>query len=229
MATINVKDAAGSTVAIEKPLAPGRAAAGASRPVALSDEDKAALDAVTTALVGVATDAGLTAIVAKLSDDPATQTTLAAVLAKLSADPATQTTLAAVLTALGSPMQNSGGSVTAIGAVNTSVTATIANGASETDAIDCDGKMISFIEMPAAWTTAALSMKHASDTSYTAVYDQYAAEWNISSANMATLVGKTVFFDPPLIGRKSIKLRSGLTGAAVNQGAARAFVIGLVP
>jgi hypothetical protein len=44
MATIDVKDAGGSTVAIEKPLAPGRAAASASRPVALSTEDKAALD-----------------------------------------------------------------------------------------------------------------------------------------------------------------------------------------
>lgn len=44
MATINVKDAAGSTVAIEKPLTPGRAAAASSRPIALSTEDKAVLD-----------------------------------------------------------------------------------------------------------------------------------------------------------------------------------------
>jgi hypothetical protein len=44
MATIDVKDAGGATVAIEKPLVPGRAAAAASRPVALSTEDKAALD-----------------------------------------------------------------------------------------------------------------------------------------------------------------------------------------
>lgn len=44
MATIDVKDAAGSTVAVEKPNANGRAAAAASRPVALSTEDKAALD-----------------------------------------------------------------------------------------------------------------------------------------------------------------------------------------
>jgi hypothetical protein len=36
MATMNVLDAAGGTVAVEKPLAPGRAAAAASRPVALS-------------------------------------------------------------------------------------------------------------------------------------------------------------------------------------------------
>src|SRR3990167_2891361 len=59
MATIDVKDATGVTVALEKPLTPGRAAAASSRPVVLSTEDKTALDAV------------------------ATQTTLAAINAKL--------------------------------------------------------------------------------------------------------------------------------------------------
>lgn len=66
MATMNVKDAAGSTVAVEKPNANGRVAASASRPVVLSTEDKTALDAV------------------------ASQTTLAALLAKVLAAPATE-------------------------------------------------------------------------------------------------------------------------------------------
>ena len=66
MATIDVKDAAGATVAIEKPLVPGRTAAATSRPVALSNEDKTALDAL------------------------ATQTTAAAILAKIIATPATE-------------------------------------------------------------------------------------------------------------------------------------------
>jgi hypothetical protein len=43
MATIDVLDAALNVVALEKPLTPGRAAAVASRPVALSTEDLAAL------------------------------------------------------------------------------------------------------------------------------------------------------------------------------------------
>jgi hypothetical protein len=47
MTTMNVKDAAGQTVAVEKPLAPGRAAATASRPVALSNEDNATIGALT--------------------------------------------------------------------------------------------------------------------------------------------------------------------------------------
>lgn len=50
MTTMNVKDAAGSTVAVEKPLAPGRAAAASSRPVVLSTEDLAALSAPTVTI-----------------------------------------------------------------------------------------------------------------------------------------------------------------------------------
>ncbi|MBL9070236.1 MAG: hypothetical protein JNM03_09620 [Sphingopyxis sp.] len=73
MATMNVKDAGGSTVAVEKPNANGRASAANSRPVALSTEDKAALDAV------------------------ASQTTLAAILAKLIAAPATEANQATII------------------------------------------------------------------------------------------------------------------------------------
>lgn len=53
MATMTVKDAAGANVDIEKPSTPGRAAAAASRPVALSTEDLAALTAVGTKLDGL--------------------------------------------------------------------------------------------------------------------------------------------------------------------------------
>jgi hypothetical protein len=47
MATIDVKDAAGLTVAVEKPLPPGRVAAASSRPVALSTEDLAVVGGLT--------------------------------------------------------------------------------------------------------------------------------------------------------------------------------------
>lgn len=50
MATINVLDADGNVVALEKPLTPGRTAAASSRPVALSTEDLAAITALATAL-----------------------------------------------------------------------------------------------------------------------------------------------------------------------------------
>lgn len=48
MATMTVKNASGGDETVEKPNANGRAAAAASRPVALSTEDKTALDAVAT-------------------------------------------------------------------------------------------------------------------------------------------------------------------------------------
>ena len=41
MATMNVKDAAGSTVAVEKPLAPGQALSAASRPVVIASDQSA--------------------------------------------------------------------------------------------------------------------------------------------------------------------------------------------
>lgn len=55
MATINVKDASGATVALEKPLTPGATTASASRPVTLATDD-----ALVTA-VGAKTDAKNTA------------------------------------------------------------------------------------------------------------------------------------------------------------------------
>lgn len=50
MTTIPVKDANNTTVDLEKPLAPGRAVAALSRPVALSSEDLAALGAIVAAI-----------------------------------------------------------------------------------------------------------------------------------------------------------------------------------
>lgn len=50
MATMVVKNGSGGDETVEKPLAPGRAAAASSRPVALSTEDKTALDAAVTAV-----------------------------------------------------------------------------------------------------------------------------------------------------------------------------------
>jgi len=57
MATINVKDAAGSTVALEKPLTPGQALMAASRPVVLASDQSsipvaATLAAETTKVIG---------------------------------------------------------------------------------------------------------------------------------------------------------------------------------
>lgn len=57
MATIDVLDATSATVAIEKPLAPGAAAASASRPVTLSTENVAVLGATNESAPGTDTAA----------------------------------------------------------------------------------------------------------------------------------------------------------------------------
>lgn len=87
MTTINVLDAAGATVALEKPLTPGRAAAAASRPIALSTEDLAALSPVGRAAaassrpIALSTEdlaalslSGLTAVMSKYETVAASQT-----------------------------------------------------------------------------------------------------------------------------------------------------------
>jgi hypothetical protein len=56
MPTMNIPDFAGVSTAVEKPNANGRAAAASSRPVALSTEDKTALDALVTAAQDTVTD-----------------------------------------------------------------------------------------------------------------------------------------------------------------------------
>jgi hypothetical protein len=94
MATIDVKDAAGTTVAIEKPLAPGRTAAATSRPVVLSNEDKTALDAV------------------------ATQTTAAAILAKIIAAPATEAKQDSTITLVGAVTETAPATDTASSGLN---------------------------------------------------------------------------------------------------------------
>lgn len=80
MSTIPVKSATGATVDVQLPLPPGRAAAAASRPVALSTEDNAILAAIVAALTaalplpaGAATQATLASILAKLITAPATE------------------------------------------------------------------------------------------------------------------------------------------------------------
>src|SRR5688572_7672148 len=94
MATAPIKDGNGDTVNVELPLAPGRAAATASRPVALATEDKAVLETL------------------------ATQTTLAALLAKVIAAPATETKQDTAITGLGGLTETAPGTDTASSGLN---------------------------------------------------------------------------------------------------------------
>lgn len=105
-------------------------------------------------------------------------------------------------------------------------TATIANGASLSDAIQTDGATIVGISMPAAWTAANLTFQAShDDATFNNVYDEIGTEKTVIVSTDRHIVLNPVDF----IGANSIKIRSGTAGTPVNQGAARSIVILLLP
>jgi len=101
-------------------------------------------------------------------------------------------------------------------------TATIANGASLSDAIQADGSAVVGVVMPAAWTAANLTIQaSADDTTYNNVYDELGTE--------KTIVASTDRYIPlnpaDFLGANSIKVRSGTAGTPVNQAAARSVIV----
>lgn len=107
------------------------------------------------------------------------------------------------------------------GVVN--LTATIANGASLSGAVDLKGYGLLAIQMPAAWTAADLTFQASADggTAFADVYDDNGAEvQKPAAANRYILVNQ-----PLPYGVDRIKIRSGTSGTPVNQGAARTLTL----
>lgn len=110
-------------------------------------------------------------------------------------------------------------------------TFTIANGASLSNSLRLGGLVPVGVIMPAAWTAAGLSFAVSQDDStYYPIFDDAGAEITATVAasefiiftNIARLFGIT----PDLY----LKLRSGTSAVAVNQGAARVLtLVGFVP
>ncbi len=193
---------------------------------------------------GAATDAGLAAILAKLSSDPATGAGLTAILNKLTADPATQTTLASVLAKLNAGLQLVAGTavigkvvqqvasadvsvtnpVPVGGAQLATVTATIASGASLSGAADLGtGRLVGLI-MPAAWTTAAITFQGSADgANYFDLYDDNIERAIASGSALASRFIALPIADWLMI--RSVKLRSGSSASPVPQGADRAITL----
>lgn len=99
------------------------------------------------------------------------------------------------------------------------VTATIANGASLSGAVDLKSGRVVALAMPAAWTAAVVTFQVSVDGggTYQDLMDQYAAE-----VSLAVAQGKTYQLDPAMfLGFSNLKVRSGTSAAAQNQGAAR--------
>lgn len=101
-------------------------------------------------------------------------------------------------------------------------TATIATGASLSDALEIDGSAVVGVVMPATWTAANLTLQaSADDSTFNNVYDELGTE--------KTIVASTSRYIPlnpaDFLGMNSIKVRSGTSGTAVNQAAARSVVV----
>ena len=107
-------------------------------------------------------------------------------------------------------------------------TVSIANGASLSGAADLNGANLTAILMPAAWTAAGLSFQGSFDgTTFGDIYARSTGlELVVPSAGV--VASGLIMFEPgTLLGLQSIKIRSGTTGAAVNQGAARTLTLAL--
>lgn len=93
----------------------------------------------------------------------------------------------------------------------------IANGASLSDEIAILGDVVAII-MPSAWTAANLTFQAGSDdTAVANMYDEFGNEYTVTAA-----ASRYIFVDPAdFAGVAKLKVRSGTSGSAVNQGAAR--------
>jgi len=101
--------------------------------------------------------------------------------------------------------------------------ATIANGASLSDAVDLgDGSLVGVV-MPASWTAAGLHLVGSVDgTNYYPLFDTAGNEIGVITAVAAYMYA----FDPGLAQPpRYIKIRSGTAGTPVAQGAARSLTV----
>ena len=102
------------------------------------------------------------------------------------------------------------------------LTATIGNGASLSDALALHGNQVAVIEMPTTWTAAVLTFQSSVDgTNYFNLYDDAGNEVVVEAD--AT---RRIHVDVSALSQhKYIKLRSGTSAVAVNQGGARTIYV----
>lgn len=126
----------------------------------------------------------------------------------------------------------SGGSIVATREVNsrhvqeqmggyTTLTFTIANGASLSDAQELMGFGLFAIQMPATWTTANLTFQGSYDNStFQNIYDSAGNELTYIAAASVCITDL-----PELAPFRYIKIRSGTSGTPVNQGGSRSLIL----
>jgi len=104
-------------------------------------------------------------------------------------------------------------------------TATIANGASLSGAIDLGGQLLCSIALPSGWTTASITFQASHDNAtYRNVYSTDGTELTVTTP----AADRHIVLDPAnFAGVQFVKIRSGTSGASVNQGGSRDLILGL--
>ena len=107
------------------------------------------------------------------------------------------------------------------------ISVTIANGQSLSPAIGLGAKALFAIAMPSGWDAAAITFQAATDDStWLELYDDTGTAISITTA-----ASRYVVLSSPvkLLGVRGIKVRSGTSGAAVNQTADRVLGLMVLP
>lgn len=103
------------------------------------------------------------------------------------------------------------------------VSVSIANGASLSDAGNLGPFRLVGIVMPATWTAANLTFQVSDDagTTYNNLYDDLGTEVTVTAA-----ASRYIALDPAVFaGINYLKVRSGTSGSAVNQGGDRTITL----
>lgn len=105
----------------------------------------------------------------------------------------------------------------------TSKTATIANGASLSDTVDCgEGLFPVALIIPGAWTPADITFQASIDgTNFSNLYDEDANEITVT-ANTSRFI---VLTPSEWVGVRYLKIRSGSAAAPINQTAERTITV----
>jgi len=110
----------------------------------------------------------------------------------------------------------------------TTINVTIANGTSLSAAVNLGAQKLRGIAMPAAWTAAALSFQVSVDGStFIELTDPRPSGVAYAAASgMAAAASQYLTIDPVLFeGVAVLKVRSGVSGTPVNQGADRVLTL----
>lgn len=115
--------------------------------------------------------------------------------------------------------------LTVVAGAPSAVTGAIASGQALSAAIVIDGKA-SALQIPAAWTAAAITFQGSIDgTTFGDIYDG-ATERTFASAQV--VAGRMLALNmADWLGFKAIRIRSGTAASPVNQAAARTLTVGL--